>query len=389
VRILLPLDNPGGGGIARVGQELARALSRALPLEDQLLVLGDSRGLEQRPNVRVIEPAGAGDGRVRRVLRDQLRVYRAGRLVDLVHMADAKAPILSSKPFILTVHDLFFLDEPEWFPTSVATYKRGLLNLSLRRGPKAIVCVSEHTRERLRVHHPAAFSRCPVVVINPGLEWPVAQPARGVDGGATGGGDSADTGGVGPSDGYFLTVSAIEPRKNHLGLLAAFRGARQAGLKLRWKVVGRPQYAAGEALAALRAGEGVDLVGRVSEPELERLYREARFVATPSFAEGFGYPPLEAMARGVPVVCSTGSALDETVGDAAIRVSPRDEQGWIDALRALEGDGELRARLIAAGLENARRFTWEKSAAAHLELFADVFDGSAASAALPASADLP
>ena len=357
MRILLPLDNPGGGGIARVSRELAGALSRALPEDDQLVVLGAAPGLQLRPNVRAIETAGTGHGRIRRALADQGNVYRAARNVDLVHMTDAKAPLLSSTPFILTIHDLFFLDNPEWFPATVRIYKRLLLNLSIRRGPAAIVCVSAHTRDRLRVHHPSAFSRRPVVVIHPGLEWP-AEPAAGEPG--DGDGD------------YFLTVSAIEPRKNHLGLLSAFQAARRAGLKLRWKVVGRPQYDAQAALGALRASEGVDLLGPVSEAELERLYRQARFVATPSFAEGFGYPPLEAMARGVPVVCSTGSALDETVGDAAIRVPAEDQRGWIEALTALDSDSALRARLIEAGLRNARRFTWARSAAAHLELFGGV-----------------
>lgn len=360
MRILLPLDNPGGGGIARVSRELAAALSRALPEDDQLVVLGAAPGLALRSNVRAIQTAGTGHGRVRRALADQRNVYRAARNVDLVHMTDAKAPLLSSTPFILTIHDLFFLDNPEWFPAAVRIYKRLLLNLSIRSGPVAIVCVSAHTRDRLLVHHPSAFSRRPVVVIHPGLQWP-AEPA---------GGDPGE--GEREGEGYFLTVSAIEPRKNHLGLLSAFQAARSAGLKLRWKVVGRPQYDAGEALEALRGSPGVDLLGPVSEAELERLYRRARFVATPSFAEGFGYPPLEAMARGVPVVCSTGSALDETVGDAAIRVAPEDQRGWTEALTALDSDSALRARLIEAGLRNARRFTWAQSAAAHLELFGGV-----------------
>jgi glycosyltransferase involved in cell wall biosynthesis len=278
----------------------------------------------------------------------------AARDADLVHMPDAKAPLLSRRPFVLTVHDVFFLDYPQWFPPAVRVYKRRLLTLSLRRRPRLIVCVSDHTRRRLRAHHPGVCEICPVKVVHPGLHGPTTAPARPTDSEA---------------EPYFLTVSAIEPRKNHLGLLGAFRAARRADLALRWKVVGRPQYGGEPILEALRAADGVDVVGRVDQAELERLYQGARFVATPSFAEGFGFPPLEAMARGVPVACATGSALDETVGEAALRVDPEDGRGWMQALITLDNNAALRDRLIVAGRDNAQRFSWPAAAQTHLELF--------------------
>ena len=360
MRVLIPLDNPGGGGIARVGRDLAAALSRALPDGDELLIAGSLEGMQPRGNVRQARRVGTQRGRVARVLSDQLTVGRAARGVDLVHMPDAKAPLLSRRPFVLTLHDLFFLDYPEWFPLAVGQYKRRLLTLSLQRGPTAIVCVSEHTARRLRAHHPAAYARYPVEVIHPGVQWPPT--ARQ--------GHSEDD-----QEPYFLTVSAIEPRKNHLGLLSAFQAARRQGLNLRWKVVGRPQYAGEPIVGVLSRAEGVDLLGRVEQEELERLYQSARFVATPSFAEGFGFPPLEAMARGVPVVCASGSALDETVGEAALRIAPEDEIGWARALRELATNAELRQRLIGAGEANARRFSWDRAAKAHLELFARALAG--------------
>ncbi|MEO6857149.1 MAG: glycosyltransferase family 1 protein [Solirubrobacteraceae bacterium] len=360
MRVLIPLDNPGGGGIARVGRDLAAALSRALPDTDQLLIAGSLAGMQPRGNVRQAPRVGTSRGRVARVLSDQLTVGRAARHVDLVHMPDAKAPLLSRRPFVLTLHDLFFLDYPKWFPPAVGQYKRRLLTLSLQRGPTAIVCVSEHTARRLAAHHPAACARYPVEVIHPGVHCP---PAAGRQ---HSGGDEEP---------YFLTVSAIEPRKNHLGLLSAFQAARREGLNLRWKVVGAPQYAGEPIIQALSGAEGVELLGRVEQDELERLYRGATFVATPSFAEGFGFPPLEAMARGVPVICASGSALDETVGEAALRIAPEDEIGWARALRELATNAGLRQRLIVAGEANARRFSWDGAARAHLDLFARALAG--------------
>ncbi len=92
------------------------------------------------------------------------------------------------------------------------------------------------------------------------------------------------------------------------------------------------------------------------------------FHATPSLAEGFGYPPLEAMVRGVPVLCSRGSALDETVGEAGVRVEATDEADWAAQLLALQDDAALRAALSARGLARVSRFAWHGAADALLAL---------------------
>jgi glycosyltransferase involved in cell wall biosynthesis len=225
--------------------------------------------------------------------------------------------------------------------------------MSLAKRPRVVVCVSRHTRSRLRAHHSDVFDRSRVTVIHSGVTPPAADIAH----------DANENGD------YFLTVSAIEPRKNHLGLLASFLEARRQGLRLRWKVVGAPLYDSGEIVAALRSSEAVELVGWVSDDRLEELYRGARFVATPSFHEGFGHPPLEAMARGIPVACSTGSALDETVEDAALRIPPQDKRQWAAALLRLEADSDLRQRLTEDGLAQAARFSWERAAAEYVDVF--------------------
>jgi glycosyltransferase involved in cell wall biosynthesis len=137
-------------------------------------------------------------------------------------------------------------------------------------------------------------------------------------------------------------------------------------------VVGRTHYRGEPIVERLRATPGVELRGWVSGEELERLYRGARFVALPSHHEGFGFVPLEAMARGVPAAVATGSALDETAGDAALRVAPDDVDGWADALTRLHADDALRAELIARGRARAASFTWERAAREHVDLFRDV-----------------
>lgn len=360
MRILLPIDNVGGGGIARFAAGLARALPEHLDRWDLLIIRGSPPTGLTGANVEVV----AGDMSVRhplkRVVQQQLALVDAARQADLVHMTDYRAPHLISVPFVVTVHDVSFLDHPEWYPPHVAIYKRAMLWASLRKGPSAVVCDSGHSRDRLLAHHPGIPCRSVVRVIRPGLDAPGDVAS-----------DAFPTSNAG-SAGYFLTVSAIEPRKNHLGLLEAFRQARRDGLALRWKVAGTPQYRGAHIVDVLRRAEGVDVLGRVSEADLESLYRNAAFVALPSFEEGFGYPPLEAMDRGVATVCSTGSALDETVAGAALQVPSGATVQWAAALLRLERDAGLRARLVEAGRKRARQFHWSVPARSYVELFREI-----------------
>jgi glycosyltransferase involved in cell wall biosynthesis len=259
MRILIPLDNRGGGGIARVAAGLTQALPDELRPGDELLIQGAaSAAAVDRPNVRVMPGPRLSGNAGRRAVQQQVSLLRSARLADLVHMTDHRPPLLGTAPFVITVHDVSFLDHPEWFPRGVVAYKRLMLVAALAKRPRGIVCVSEFTRRRLLTHRPGLDRRCEIRVIPPGLEPPA--PGR----------SSPDA--TGPEgEEYFLTVSGIEPRKNHLGLLAAFQEARRRGLKLRWKVVGAPQYHATGILEQLRSADGVDVVGRASESALEAL----------------------------------------------------------------------------------------------------------------------
>lgn len=348
MRILIPAHQMGSGGLGTSIRGLVEHLPAALGPDDELIILRHSLDGRKPTALRT---------RVARLLHEQVGVARAARTVDLVHLPDHRPLLASRTPFLLTVYDLLFFDRPEWFPAAVARYKQLMLRAALAKRPAAVVCGSHYARLRLLERFPA-IEEPRVRVIYPGIDPPphAVRQSASSDGG------------------YFLTVNTIEPRKNHLGLLRAFRRARARGLDLRWKVVGAPGYAAAPIVDELRADERVDLVGWVSAEELEQLYAAARFVVYPSLGEGFGFPPLEAMARGVPVACSMGTALDESVGDAALLVEPADERGWTEALLRLAGDDEERERLRAAGLERVRRFQWPHAAAEYAQTYRDALE---------------
>jgi glycosyltransferase involved in cell wall biosynthesis len=328
VRILLAANAVRARGVGTFAHGLAAALPAALDASDRLIT-------EVTAQARLVRP-----------LYEQLILAVRARKVDLVHLCDYRALLLSPRPFVVTVHDVFFLDYPQWYPRALLAYKRAMLRATIAKRPRAIVCVSAYTRDRLLHHAPQLEPS--VHVIHPGL-LPVQAPSSPASPGA-----------------YFLTVSALEARKNHAGLLSAFERARRAGLELTWKVVGAPADRSAEIVRPLGKAEGVELLGDVPETELERLYAGARFFALASHAEGFGFPPLEAMARGVPVVCSTGSAFDETVGDAAMRVPAADVEGWTEALLRLASDEQERSRLIEAGRARAAAFSTEGTARAYV-----------------------
>ena len=116
----------------------------------------------------------------------------------------------------------------------------------------------------------------------------------------------------------------------------------------------------------------VVFLGRVSDEDLPALYSLADIFAFPSLYEGFGLPPLEAMACGLPVVCSNTSSLPEVVGEAGVLVSPHDIDAWSSAMAGLLGDGDRRRDLSELGQERARQFTWERSARQLLDIFLNV-----------------
>ncbi len=350
MRILFSVHQGASGGIGTNARGLVASIPSALAPDDELVIVGqrlqgaEDRQLHDSSRSRWLSP------RLSKLGYEQLYMPLIARGADVVHLSDYRHPLLSRQRFLLTVHDVFCLDHPEWYPAVTVRYRRAMLRAAMRKHPSAIVCVSNYTRERLLEHHPEAKSSH-IVVIHPGLERIDATDAEQ------------------EREPYFLTVSLIEPRKNHLALLDAFKLARRRGLDLRWTVAGALGRGADEIIDKLRAEPTVDVLGHVPAAKLDRLYRAATFLAVPSHAEGFGFPPLEAMARGIPTVCSVGSALDETVGDAAARVAADDREGWADALLRLASDDVERGRLREVGLRRAAGFRLDDAASAYVAVY--------------------
>ena len=164
---------------------------------------------------------------------------------------------------------------------------------------------------------------------------------------------------------YVLTVSRVDARKNHLRMLAAFEGLVKEGFPHRWLIAGPPGHGAEvfeSALAASPARARVEWRRFVPDAELPKLYSQADLFLFASLNEGFGLPPLEAMACGVPVVSSCVTSMPEVLGDAALLVEPTDVERIFEASRRMLAEPEFAAEYAAKGKRRAREFTWKECA---------------------------
>ena len=280
---------------------------------------------------------------------------------DLVHLPNhhlARYGLFLSQPYLVTVHDLIrYFDLNGLGPYIHRPNVRDRICLSLDyagiRRAVALIAVSETTKRDLCAHLGVAEER--VFVVYAGVDHAVFRPL-----------------GVPPPlpDPYVLFVGSEHPRKNVATVLRAFaslkRDARFAELKL--LKVGRAGGGGKfrvRTLAALgELGLERDVVFRedISDEELAASYSNAVCLVLPSLYEGFGLPPLEAMACGCPVVVSTAGSLPEIAGDAALLVDPRDTGGLANAVRRIIGEEGTRKELIERGLRRAGEFSWERAA---------------------------
>jgi glycosyltransferase involved in cell wall biosynthesis len=314
----------------------ARHPGRVRPLRPRALAGADRRALV----LRLLWHQAALPARVR---REGVSVYYSPVPEGMTRPAC---------PQVVTVHDLIPLRFPEAAPR-VAAYYRHVLPRVLRAS-RAVVVVSRATEADLRERMP--LDGVPVHVVHQGYRR-VFRPAAP--------GDPPSPAGV---DGdYVLAIAETRGYKNLRRLVEAFARAGVPGLSL---VVAGGAVDPGLRILAERMGVGgrVRFTGRVGDEELAALYRGARALVFPSLWEGFGLPPLEAMASGCPVAASRAGAVPEVCGDAALYFDPASVEEMADALARAATDDSLRCTLRARGLARAEGFSYERAAERILEV---------------------
>lgn len=347
-------------GIGRYAQELAAALM-ALDTDHELVAFFNQPDaarvdapLDQLPAIPC--PWASKPWRVRVLLAHLLRRPQDGLLpgVALFHGTDNLLPWLKRIRRVFTVHDLAFRFYPETHTPLNRWFLRLMLPRFLRHAD-AVIAVSESTRRDVVREYAIAESKVTVVREGVAPLFRPVSPAEQVDVRRR----------YQLPDRFILFVGTIEPRKNIVTLLQAYRALLDRDLGLRLVVVGAQGWLGTPLQTKLRAlglEDEVTFAGFVADEDLPAVYSAADLFVFPSLYEGFGLPVLEAMACGVPVITSNTSALPEVAGAAGLAVAPRDVAGLAEAMRHVLAAEPLRQELRARGLAQAARFSWERAA---------------------------
>ncbi|HUJ50468.1 MAG TPA: glycosyltransferase family 1 protein [Bryobacteraceae bacterium] len=305
---------------------------------------------------------------------------------DLLHV-QYTAPVFCSTPIVVSVHDVSFLEHPEYF----TPFRALQLRCTVRRTVKAaarVLTVTEFSKRSILAAY--ALPEEKVTVLANGVSGDFRPIAREVAQRAL----RASRGIEAP---FILTVGDLQPRKNHLGLIRAFEQLITAHPQLphHLVVVGKATWHSPAILAAARkssVGSRIHFTGFVSDEELRQLYGACELFVYPSFYEGFGLPILEAMASGRAVACSSTSGMPEVADSAALLFDPHSVADMVLAMRDLLLNPELRMRMERLGTQRATMFSWDRTAARTLDVYYEVAGNSnrapapvkkRASAALP------
>ena len=266
---------------------------------------------------------------------------------------------IKAKKVITSVHDFSFILYKDFHPKERIEYFEKYFFKNIYRSDM-IITGSEYTkREILRR---LDFDESKVRVIYHGVRHDVFRPL-----------DDLRLGFELPKR-FILSVGSLEPRKNLIGLLNAYNLLDDT-IKDEYKLilVGFKGWENKEIMRLIELNKNnVQYLGYISDEDLAKVYNLASVFVYPSFYEGFGLPPLEAMACGLPVVTSNVSSLPEVGGDAVIYCDPNDIVDIKNKIELVLGDGDMRADMKKKGLEQAAKFTWEKSAVEHLAVFEEL-----------------
>jgi len=357
-------------GVATYTKNVIRNLVH-LESHHEFCVFGSDEFLSrlESPRARLLPTSAIVNGGWKRILWEQtaLPIKARSHYVEMMYYPDHTGPLIKKTcPVVITIHDLAFLAEPQTFDMKTRMYKSFAVRRSARSADKIIV-VSEATKQeclrwldvpesKLRVVYngiDAFFRRIEDHAALEAASKKFALPKR-----------------------FILFVGTLEPRKNVARLIQAYAALRKnRRLEHGLVIAGGKGWLYSEIFATvnkLSLADEIKFLGYVAQDDLVALYNLAEVFVYPSLYEGFGFPPLEAMACGCPVVTSNRSSLPEVGGDAALVVDCRDPDALAEAISRVVSDENFRSHLKEKGLERVKLFNWQKAARQILRVFDEV-----------------
>ncbi|HVS82616.1 MAG TPA: glycosyltransferase family 1 protein [Pyrinomonadaceae bacterium] len=359
-------------GVGHYTFELARALARLAPSDEfELVAPGPFPGsiIEDirrncPDNLRAVN-AEASSIRRRRWWAVGLPLYLRKASLDLFHGTNYEVPLWSKRRSVLTIHDLSILLHPDTHQADLARRARRRLPV-MARSASMIITATECVRREICQHLHVKPDRVVVTPYAPRSGFQ-AMPAEQAN---------QTKRRFGVEDEFILFVGTVEPRKNLLTLVRAFEQVlRQTSRRPQLVVVGAEGWLMDELFAFIKESAISDrlrLTGYLDDDDLRALYSSCTVFVYPSIYEGFGLPPLEAMACGAPVIASNIATFQETLGDVAQLVESNDAEALAKRIVEFLENEDRRRTLSAAGLEHAGKFSWERTARLTLEVYREV-----------------
>jgi glycosyltransferase involved in cell wall biosynthesis len=284
------------------------------------------------------------------------------RGIDVLHSPTFVSPAFCGVPSVVTIPDMNFFLFPKKHPALKRWYFHRLIPMAVRRAQK-VIAISENTRRDVLGMLGLAADKVVTVYCGVNARFTSVRDEKHL---------TRIRQEYGLHSPFVLFLGMLQPMKNLVRLIRAFSEIVRRGFPGLLVLAGRKGWGYAEAAAevqTLSLGERVIFTGPIPEEGLPGLLSAAEIFVYPSLYEGFGLPPLEAMACGVPVVTSNSSSLPEVVGDAGLMVDPLNVGELAAAMWRALTDGDLRARLRARGFERVRRFTWDETARGTLEVY--------------------
>ena len=319
------------------------------------------------PNVWVVGSFVESGKTLRNMFWEQLYLpYLAKKYkVDLLHSPANMSPLFYGGKSLVHIHDVCFVVNPQWYSFAFRTWYNWVIPRLAKRAVRVITNSNNSKNDLLQ------FCKLPVDKVSM-VYWAVDDSFLG-NHKADGDNETWEY------DNYILYVGSLEPRKNIASLIAAFQSLRNQHPRLDTKLIligGESPLFAELKLKINDYQEDIVLKGFVDDDQLRTYYRHAGLVAYPSLYEGFGLPPLEAMASGTPVVTSFTSSLPEVVGNAAVKVNPYDIKQLTESMAKVLLDENHRRDLINKGFEQVKIFNWFRVARNILAIYYEVHQRS-------------
>lgn len=308
----------------------------------------------------------------KRFIWDQFRFPKEAKKskIDILHQPCFSAPIFFKGKIIVTVHDLISMHFPKNLPFASRFYYSRWMPFSYRKADK-IIAISENTKKDIIDLLKIPENKIRVIHSAVGNEFMPVKDMKKIQ-------DIKKRYSTGKK--FILDVGTLEPRKNYAFLIKAYHLAiLKEKLPHNLVLTGKKGwYYEGlfKLVKDLKLEKRVVFSGYVPEKDLPLLYSAADLFVFPSLYEGFGFPPLEAMACGTPVIASNTSSIPEVVGSAGILLPPKDEKRWAKEIIKISLDKRLAQNLSKKGSEQAKKFSWEKTAAKTIEVYKEVLEST-------------